>query len=267
MGAYAQYVPKELRQELIRYGDPWPQYIDRLPKDLQRQLFIRLPYKAILKLCKDPYFFWICEDEIYWAQRADVSVEYLRRYSRDRPLPESYFYAKYHERTLADIVALEDPDDFPATRLFFAVEKVVRQAIKMEDFPLLHYLLLEYIRNDITLLLDNMSLIRKHPKVLCWFKDNNVDLSQGEMDDLIPLILPAYKAGKFKVVKCLQKVTRLSWDDILKEFAQWTDNRALVKRILDKGWIKDPRTIEDAYRIAFEMGNTEMAKFLRSYLA
>ena len=258
------YIPKEF----IRYGASWPQYIDRLPKDTQRQLFIHLPYKAILRLCQDPYFSWICEDEVYWAQRAGVTVEYLRRYSRDRSLPEAYFYAKYHERTLADIAALEDPEDFPAIRLFYAVEKVVRQAIKMEDFPLLHYLLLEYIRTDITLLLDNLSLIGKHPKVLCWLEDNNVDLSQAEdIDDLFALILPAYKTGKIKMVQCLQKVTRLSWDDILLEFVQWTDDRELVKHILDKGWVKDPHTIESAYRIALGMrSRTEMAKLIRSYL-
>ena len=262
-GTYAQYLPKELREELIRYGAPWPEYIDRLPKDLQRQLFLRLPLRLILQLCKDPYFSWICEDETYWAQKAGVTVDYLRRYSY-KPLHEAYLYAKYHERVLADIARLEKPKHPVEFRRFLALHKVIRNAIRTENLELLRYLLLEYILADINLLFENTHVLVKHPRVLHWLVDNNVDLSGGEgMEELAPDV---YKTGGFESLRHLQKAAALPWSDIFMEFVKFTRNSRVVKRMLDEGLVKDRSFIEGSYRIANAERKTEMAGVLLAYL-
>ena len=263
-GTYAQYLPKELRRELIRYGAPWPQYIDRLPRDVQRQLFLRIPLRLILELCKDPYFSWICEDEVYWAQKAGTSVEHLRRYSISKPLHEAYMYAKYHERILEDIASLENPEDPLEFRRDIALDKVVQTAIETENLELLHYLLLEYIRADINLLLENTHVLVKHPRVLHWLASNNVDLSEGEgMEELAPDV---YKAGGFKALRWLQKVARLPWEDIFMQFVRFTRNFRVVKRMLGEGLVKNRSFIENAYRIANAERKTDIAAVLLARL-
>ena len=266
-GTYAQYLPKELRRELIRYGAPWPQYIDRLPKDLQRRLFLIMSLPFILRMCKDPYFAWICEDEVFWAQKAGVSVEYLRRYSGDKPLHEAYLYAKYHENTLANIAVIltqlnpEIPVEFHHN---MAVDDVVTGAIQREEFSFLHYLLLEYIRGDLDLLFENMETITEHPRVVCWLKEHNVDLSEGE--GMVEWAIPVFNKGGYEALSCFKRISGISWGDILLEFAENSNNFRVVKALLDKGVVKKRSVIEDAYRRAVAAGKTRVAEVIRAYL-
>ena len=41
-GTYLQHLPKDLREELIRFGGYWPSYIERLPPELRKVLAMHL---------------------------------------------------------------------------------------------------------------------------------------------------------------------------------------------------------------------------------
>ena len=189
-------------------------FITRFPRDIQREILLRLPYDDVLCLSQDPEFAWISKDAEYWSKRANVK----RRKFANRvcDYPKLYLELRY---TSIITELLSDARPYYGSTLDYrhfacALHHVLQDTTLQPDvqyeFTRYSFVLLRDWNNLVSACLDS---IARHPKILKWV--SSLGVRTPEYHIYADTLLSAYKSGGIDSVKCLDSIAMISWRDAI----------------------------------------------------
>ena len=230
-------------------------FATRFPRDIQREILLRLPYDDILYLCKDQTFAWISKDADYWAARANV----------ERRVFAESIGTKYHWIYLnlryGDMVAriiqntLERYESIVGyvhwANVFYTVifDPLVSPDAKCE-FALYVFSVCDQWKRIIN---ENLYTVAKHPKILKFLASTGVRLTMDTRGALVA----AYENGGMSAVHWLESIADIDWDNTLKVGAYW--HLELLRYVAPKG---GQEALGVAYIDAIRGGYKDAAEYL-----
>ena len=193
-------------------------YWSHFPRDIQREILLRLSYDDVLCLCKDATFSWISRDAEYWGKRSGVGKWvfiattddyhwlYLRlRYGgvttellQNALVSHGYIVCYAHWVSVVSTVLL-DP----------AMSYDMKYEFSLYIFGCCYH---DWGR----IVCEGLGTIVAHcPKILKWIATTGVRL----VLDTRGLVVAAYESGGMSAVHWLEAITDIDWNDALKSGA------------------------------------------------
>ena len=230
-------------------------YWSHFPRDIQREILLRLPYDDVMCLCQDDAFAWINQDADYWSKRANVK-QWVFSVSFDA-YPEVYLRLRYGAKVKA-LLNDESLGFVGWIRWSNALTKVLTDGNLSRDvryeFAIYMFSQAEDWKERVS---NCMRTIVKHPKILKWIANTGATIDASTRG----MICKTYKHGGIVAVHDLESITEIDWDDALK-FEVYKHLELLRYIVVNKKYKRE--TLNDTYMIAAENGHEDIAMYLES---
>ena len=236
-------------------------FATRFPKDIQREILLRLPYDDVLCLSQDPEFAWVHTDVDYWSTRANVE-RWMFTITTDA-YPLLYLKLRYEHLALELLrptlhiygpevscvhwvnvlnKVLSNPDLSPDVRYEFARYILDRESKDRERIvdACIHYIV-------------------QHPRLLRWISTTGIHISSP----FVCVVLSAYEFGGMSAIHCLENIATILWDN--PSIRGVHRHLELVRYIVEKRKV-DRCTLECVYENALRDGISDVVAYLKPHV-
>ena len=239
-------------------------YWSHVPRDIQREILLRLPYDDILCLTKSDEFAWVTKDADYWSKRANVN----RREFTDRAdinYPKLYLELRY--KIMATNL-VEDSRILYGSRISYSHYACAlrRYILHDEPQPDMKYEFTRYLFDLVcvddwsNVVTESLHSMVHHPKILRWVSSLGVRVLEYSV--CANTLIPAYKAGGIESVRCLDEIVTISWHNVLGDAYQHLD---LMKYIVE-GKKVDKESLGRTYIKVVRDGFSEVVAYLEPHV-
>lgn len=240
-------------------------YYAQLPKDLQRELLLRLSYEDILGLCKSGWFSWLCKDVDFWAKKANVDREtfVLTAAKTKQDFPMTYLDL----RTRAGEIFQEFKSGFaPRTKATLIWSELLYQ--RMNTMPdeelkdILRYIFAS-VKTPEYIISYNFQSFAETPRLLCWLASLGIHITSPKIARIAgDIVYIAHNHGGMEAVRCLEALSDINWKDAFVPARQLE----LVRYIIEEKGMRDKVTIRKVYTQAVRAGHMDIARYLENIL-
>ena len=206
-------------------------YWSRVPRDIQREILLRLPYDDILRLSQADETFeadqalsrgnefdWITKDVDYWSKRANVDRRtFIDRARNHLSYHDTYLSLKY--ATMAKKLC-KDARYAYGSRINYlhwacALRHVLKDTLQKPEtqYEFARYVLdrAEDRAKVVSETLDNILIY--HPKILHWVSSLGIRIVGRYVRGHV--VLSTYEFGGMYAVKCLEPIVEIYWGDVV----------------------------------------------------
>ena len=184
-------------------------FATRFPRDIQREILLRLPYDDILRLEQDDAFTWIGKDAEYWAQRANVE----RCMFADTTEEYHWLYLKLKYESMATELLAPTLRSYGVSvtsihwvNVLFKV--LLNPAMSSDDYYEFARYVFGIYDDWINIVNGCLRSIARHPKILKWIASTGVRIPI----DRSAAIVAAYESEGMSGVHCLESITdKIDW--------------------------------------------------------